>query len=126
VFLQRPQVRIEVIVANQKYLALGIFRIVPGDLMDQLQTHRRLPRSLRPKDDGRRRLLGVPDDLTPRGMERAGDAEIPEDGIGLRILVDKGIACESVVLEELLFCHGSRFLVAKINRITISSSKNAS
>jgi hypothetical protein len=46
-------------------------------------------------------------------MERAGDAEITEDCIGLRILVDKGIACQSVVFEELLFCHGSRFLVVK-------------
>jgi hypothetical protein len=59
-------------------------------------------------------------------MEGAGDAEITEDCIGLRILVDKGIACQSVVFEELLFCHGSRFLVVKINRIPISSSKNAS
>ena len=124
--LQRAQVRIEVVVANQKYLAIRIFRIVLGNLMDQLQSHRRFTGSLRPKDDGRRRLLGVSDDLTPRGVERARDAEITEDRIGLRILVDKGIACQSVVFEELLFGHGSRFLVVKIARFLPSSSKKAS
>jgi hypothetical protein len=109
VLLKWTQIGVEIVIADQEYFLLGMIRIVLSDLIDQLQTHRRFSGSFGTKYDRCSGLLGVTDNLAPRGVKGPCDTKIAKDRIGLCVFVDEGVAYKLMMFEELLFGHGSGF-----------------
>lgn len=80
-------------------------------MADQLQPHGGFSGPFWAENNGGGRLFGIANDFAPRRVERCGNTEFPENGIGLGILVGEGVAGELVMGQEFLLCHDLHSIV---------------
>ena len=101
---------IEVVVEHDKRAGVGVSLVVPLELADHLQLQRGLPGSLLTKHDRRARIGGVAIDLVPRRVKRRLQAGSLEDGVVLRVFLGERVACDPVMLKELVDLHRATYL----------------
>ena len=103
---------IEIVVADDERLLIGMGGVVVGQMANDLQADGRLSLAFFAEHHGRGRIRGIAVDLVPRGVIGALDAKALEDLVGLRVLVGERVAGDALVFEELLDVHAGCSLAA--------------
>jgi len=97
--------RIKVVITDQENASPGMVRIMLANMSLDLQTHRRLSRSLGAENNRCRRFRRIAVDFVPHRVIGALNAVFLEHRVGLRILLGKRVALNAMVLEETLNIH---------------------
>jgi len=110
-FLKGAEAAIEIVEFDKEDSIFRVLFVVFGKVADQLETHGGFSGPFGAENHCGRGLFRVANDFAPGGVKSSGNAEFPENGVCLGVLVRKRVASQLMVCEEFLFSHDPNSIV---------------